>query len=144
MATSTGPDLSPAEAALNALMDDTCSITRDVGDVDDAVLDQATGELIDSSPNVVYSGACLVSAPEGLVDRPTTEGGRYYAKSNYMLSLPLKTLRAAPSSEPQIGDIVTITSSRRDQSVVGQEFRIIDIVRKTMAASRKCALELRQ
>lgn len=144
MATRTGPDLSPAEAALNGLMDDICVITRDTGGTEDAVLDQSTGELIDSSPEAKYTGACLLSAPRGLVSRPQEEGGNYYSQSNYSLSLPLKAMREDPTREPVKGDYVTITSSRRDPGAVGKVFRITEVITKTMAASRKCSLELRQ
>lgn len=122
-------------------MEDACVITRDESGVDEAVLDQNTGELVDPVPGTTYEGACLVKAPSGLSNRPQEQGGQIYTQSEYQLKLPLSALGS--DSEPNKGDFVLITASLRDPALVGKTFRIIDVAYKTMAISRTCTLEFR-
>lgn len=141
MATEIGPDLSAGQEAVEALMDDTCVITRnDAGDTD-AVLDQNTGQLVQNPASTRYEGRCLLKAPSGLVNRPAEQGGMFYTLSTYQLKLPLSELDE--STEPQPGDLVLMTSSRRDPAVVGKQFRILSVDVRTMAVSRVCNLEYR-
>lgn len=129
-------------------MDDECLITRDEGSVDDAVLDQdpsspTFGELIQAPEAAKYEGKCSLKAPSGLSNRPQEEGGQIYTQGEYELSLPISYLEDNPDAEPLKGDWVLFLTTRRDPALVGKKFRIIDVTYKTMAVSRKCALELR-
>lgn len=137
MATATGPNLATAKAAVEKLMDDTCVITRNPSGLDNAVLDQGTGQLTDDDPVQLYSGRCLLSAPGGLgVGEGLRErGGAEYLARTYKVSLPLGTI------EFQRGDRVVITSSRRDPLVVGKEMVIKGVISSTFAVSRKLVCE---
>ena len=138
----TGPDLSFAETQVNRLMDEACSISRNVGSDSDAVLDQATGQLVQAGPAVVYVGKCSVTGGGG---GSTDEEGHQLTTltDSYQLGLPLAWFRANPSQEPQEGDVVLITSSRRDPALVGRSYTIKEIDAKTFSVQRKCYLRLR-
>lgn len=138
MATETGPDLSVAVSAIEALMDDTCVITVDSG-VDDDVLNEASGELVEvGAPEPLYSGRCKVAPAGQDRDRQVIEGGRKIAVREYRGSIPLD----APV--PPRGAILVITSSRRDPELVAKEFEVKDVIMSTFAVQRKLSLELRQ
>lgn len=124
-------------------MDDECIVTVDEDGVDDAVLDQTTGELVEAPEVTVYEGKCKVKSPRGLSNRPQEEGGKIYTQGEYELGLPISYLESNPEAEPAKGMWVLITSSRRDQGLVGKKFRIIDVIYGTFATQRKCPLELR-
>lgn len=138
MATTTGPDLTPAVRAVERLMDDTCVIVRNPGGVQDAVLNQVTGALVDpDSRDPVYRGKCKIGGT-GLVLGSRTEGGVSFEGETLALSLPLDS--------PQLleGDVVTMTSSRRDPQLKGQTFTVIRIIYSSMAVSRKVLVEARR
>ena len=147
MATTTGPDLSAAVEAVEALMDDECVITRDLNGDEDAVLDTnplspTYGQLVDPTDNTaVYDGRCLLKAPAGLVNRPVEQGGRIYTQGDYELRLPITAMIDDPSQEPQKGDKVVMSDSRRDPEVIGLAFRITDVTYGTIAIQRICSLE---
>lgn len=117
----TGPDLSPAVAAVERLMDDTCTITRDPAGTDDAVLNQVTGLLEDNPESLIYSGKCSI--------RMSAAGVASY------ITIPL----SAP--ELLAGDVVLVTSTRRDPSLVNQSFTLKKPLYGTMSVSRKATLE---
>lgn len=138
MATSNGPDLSVAVGAIEALMDDTCTITTDTG-VDDDVLNPATGVLAPvGAPAVIYDGKCKVAPAGQDRDRAIMEGGRSIGVREYRGSLPLDAIT------PPRGAVLKITSSRRDPELVDKEFEIKDVIMSSFAVQRKLALELRQ
>lgn len=124
-------------------MDDECIVTVDEGGVDEAVLNQETGELEQLPASTVYEGKCKIKSPKGLSNRPVEEGGQIYTQGEYELGLPLSVLEANPDQEPAKGMWVLVTSSRRDPGLVGQKFRIIEVIYGTFAVQRKCPLERR-
>lgn len=143
MATSNGPDLSPAKAAVERLMDDTCTITRNPDGLADAELDQDTMELVDPAGLTTVYGPnkkCSVSAPGGIGigDATREQGGEQFVLRVYQVTIPLE------SAEVLKGDKVRIVSSRRDRLLVGQEFTVRDIVYGSMSVSRKLICEARR
>lgn len=152
MATTTGPDLSFARQQVEALMDDTCVITRDHQGGRDDVLNQDTGELV-TKPNdeaVVYDetsigdggrelGArCKVSPMSAdSAARNVSEGGNPLRTRYYRGSIPWD----APM--PAKGDELRLTSSRRDPELVGQLFYVEDVLTSTFLVSRRLVLERR-
>jgi len=136
----TGPDVSAGEEAFERIMDDGCDVTRDIGGTADALLDAVTGTLVQVGRVTVYSGRCLVRGATGSI---AERGGAYPVQSNPTLYLPLSFLRLAPGSEPARGDLVTVTSSRRDPNMVGQTYEILDIPSSTIAVARRCILIFR-
>lgn len=138
MATSTGPDLAPAKAAVERLMDDTCDIVRAVGPSDDT-LNAVTGVL--TSPvaaTTIYSGRCKVSPQGDVQPREIDEGGDELTHRLFKLAIPLALAPVA------IGDDVTITSSRRDQELVGMKLVVREVLQSTFAVSRRMIAERRQ
>lgn len=142
-----GPDLSAAREALEALMEDTCTILPPP-DLTDDTLDPDTLALADPGPAPVqiygpetepYLGKCMVRITGGLGvgDHTIERGGGYPERRNYSLGLPVD----AP--EVPVGALVRIETSRRDPLLPGTEFVAGKSVRGTLIASRRVALELR-
>lgn len=141
MATSTGPDLSFAEVAIERLMDDTCVITRDQGGTLTGTLDRDTGTIVDSDLALVYDGKCSVASTTVSSTSNREEGDSLIPETSYTVSLPLSYLRFHPNAEPAQGDVVVVTSARRDPSLVNQGFKVGKILKRTMAVSRKMVVE---
>jgi hypothetical protein len=138
VATTTGPDLTGARAAVERLMDDTCTISSDPEYTADDTLDEETGELLRPAPDAatVYDGPCLVSA-ERITPSSSAEGGTTIETRVYHGLLPWN----APV--PVVGSLLTVTSSRRDPELVGKVFIVRGVAFKTKLVSRRLALELR-
>lgn len=140
-----GPDLTDAEASVEALMDDVCRITRNPAGRSDARLDPITLRMDDPTPAaLVYEGKCLVSAPASS-GSPQSFGRKDTTVNRYFLGLPLSVLRSVRSAEPAVGDLVQILSSRRDPSLAdpAKIFEVQGVVYKTFSVSRRCEMQLR-
>lgn len=151
MATETGPDLTVARQAVEALMDDTCEIVHDPQGVADDTLNTVTGELNPPAPDdtTIYDattlgedgrelgGRCKVT-PMTRDPRSTTEGGVAVRTGLYNGGLPWD----API--PPIGAVLTVKTSRRDPDLVDQEFVVKDVAFGTFLVSRKMMLEIRR
>jgi hypothetical protein len=115
------------------------------------VLNPATGELEPPDPDttVVYDDATIGDGGRGLGARckvtpksearpiVTLEGGTQVLPRYYDGSIPWD----APAVYP--GDVLTITSSRRDPQLVGKSFRVRESLTSTMLVARRLVLELR-
>lgn len=135
--TMTGPDLSTAKAAVEALMDDTCRITRDLAS-DDSLPDYVTlRSSKGSGPIPFYDGRCKIKDLTNGKSSTRFEGKKEYAVALYELDIPLDS---APALHR--GDVVTMLTSRRDPGLVGRVFRVTEPVYKTFAIQRKALLEL--
>lgn len=124
-----------ATAALHAeraIMVDTCSITRDIEGVLDDVLDTMTGALTPQASDSVevYAGKCLVS-PGTTQERMNDAPGRLVASRRYGVRIPTTAAAVRP------GDVVTITASDRDASLVGRRLRVESITRQSLAVTRQ-------
>lgn len=135
MSTSTGPNLASAQRAIEKMMDDTCTITRGDGE---PVLNTASGSMVIDDPTEVYSGKCMLS-PEGDRLGVVVEGGGSVRPTTYRGSIPIDS----GGDDVVPGDILTVTSSRRDPGLVGQTFRVDRALSGTFAVSRKFRLERR-
>lgn len=136
MATETGPDLSGAAAAVELLMDDTCTAST-VTDPRAWVKDPETLRL--SPPpgdSTVYDGKCKFK-PLGN-SAPGAEGGAQLVLGQYKLDLPL--------SAPELleGQTVLIGSSRRMPSAAGTIFHVKEPILKTMAVQASYVVERRR
>jgi hypothetical protein len=153
MVSTTGPDLSFAKEAVERLQDDSCTITRDPAG--DDVFNPDTGN-VESPPGFnVYNAASLGEGGRSLADAGGTggrcsvsyktanqvayrdEGGRQIMNSTPEARIPID----APVVRE--GDFLTVVSSRRDPQLVGQTFRVADVIEATMAVSRRLMLEKR-
>lgn len=149
MASNTGPDLSSAKEAVERLQDDACVITRTSGS---PVLNQTTGNMEYPAAANIYNaaslgeggrslsdadgsgGRCSIGYPSNTQPSYREEGGRMILNSIPEAKLPLD----APLIRE--GDILIVKSSRRDPRLVGQEFRVADVIEKSMAVSRRIVL----
>lgn len=138
MATENGPDLEPARLAVEALMDDTCRITRGGGlSVDpDTLLPVASGGEV-LYPVGAEDGRCTLSAVDNVASEGQV-GGQDQTSVRYALKLPRDV---APRL--RTGDVVLMTSSRRDPLVPGATFVIDEQLVKTMSVSSKVLLTRR-
>lgn len=136
MATENGPDLSAGQAAVEALMDDTCTVHRPGagGSVD---LDPVTLTPVAVSGALVYDGKCLLKAVDQVAIE-ASQGGQAQTLLRYQLKLPLGSL------DLQSGDVVTITSTRRDPNAPGSMFLVDEQLVKTMAISITVLLSRRR
>lgn len=146
----TGPDLSVARVVVEALMDDTCVITRDEEKFSDDVLDPVTGRLTPPTPDTItvydssttgaegraLGGRCKVS-PQNTQPSERLEGGAEVNARMYNGSIPWD----APM--PKIGDLLLIASSYRDPQLVGKTFKVQSVEVSTFLVSRRMQLELR-
>lgn len=130
-------NLEPARRQIEALMDDTCTITHDTGTADDA-FDEASGKHYPADPDIdtVYEGKCKITAAGG-TDR-TEEAGALPAKSAYRGSIPVG------SPPVPLGAKLTVTASLRDPELVGRSFTVRGVIANTMLVQRRLQLELRQ
>lgn len=131
MATETGPDLTGARRQLEALMDDSCRITRPLVDPQDPPVvydatthpDHASGE---------FGGArCLVGQRSGAGLRAEDDEYRY---SPYA-TLPWDV------TDVQEGDVLEVLTSRRDPSLPGLEAIVRSVARKTFLVGRRLELD---
>ena len=131
----TGPNLEPGRKALERLMDDTCTVFRDSSGTRDDVFDQTTGAYTPPPLDVVsvYSGPCLLTV-QGNVGRDANRGGGSFQIVGYKLQIPI----AGPNLE--VGDWVTLDSSRRDPAGVGKRFQIARPQYSTLALTRAASL----
>ena len=159
MATTTGPNLKNATALFQRFFDDTCEITRDTGNPNNAQDDifdpveltltpvpippiflSNTYQVLSGceDPRYVYKGKCkfspqLTSEPRYAIEAETTQGKRFY---NFALPVDAPTIL--------VGDQVKITSSRRDQNAVNQIFYVREVVLNSWAIQRKLIVEHRE
>lgn len=102
-------DLSGAIAAVEALLEDACSVFHDPEGTSDDVFDRTTGKWI-KPPNddtLVWSGPCKIGA---------TEEGKSHDKLTVPLSAP-----AFPK-----GAYAVLTASQRLPALVGMKLTIVD------------------
>lgn len=137
----TGPDVSAGEEAFERIMDDGCTLTRDLDGTAGAFLDSTTGQLVQAALALVYSGKCLITGQGG--GSSTDRAGQHVVPSSPTLYLPLSHMRLNPAAEPHRGDYVTVTSSRRDPAMVGRVYEVVDLSGGTITVSRKCSLVFR-
>lgn len=132
-----GPDLTAARSAIEALMDDACSISAGDG-WNDAVLDPQTLQLVDPEPPTRYSGKCMVSHSTWTMSGDTSQGGGPVQEFRQVISIPLDGDGWVDGAGPVVhGDTVTITAAKRDPDLVGAEFTVQEIPHKTYPVKRE-------
>lgn len=136
MATETGPDLSGATAAVEALMDDTVLVSSNT-DPSSWVLNPTTLRLEPPADTVIYSGPCKVKPLSTVRPPVSSEGGVSLVVEAYKLDIPIDSPLL-----PQ-GSTGALTSSRRFSVAVGQVFEIKSVITKTMAVQASYATERR-
>lgn len=109
-----------------SLMVDACTISRKTGE-------SINAETLESVPTTAqqYSGVCRLTMP-GTVARDSESGSRVLIEQQLMLSLPIAT-----SGSVRVNDVVTITSSENDPTLVGRTFRIAGGHHQSQATARR-------
>lgn len=127
--------LEPGRRALENLMDDACTVTRDPSGTADDTFDQTTGAYTPPAGDVteVYSGKCLLSFQTG-VGREGNRGGGSFQTTGYKLQIPV----SAPPL--QVGDWVELTGSLRDSQQVGRRFQVESTQYRTLTLTRSANL----
>lgn len=129
-----GPDLAPAVAAIERLMDDDCVIARPGAPT--GRVNPTNGRPMLGPAGEVYAGPCLVASGNP-TDMPAERGGVVAPVDETNISIPL----GAPLV-PTPGDLVVITGSRRDPDLTGRVFKVLAIPYKSFAISRKLRVEV--
>lgn len=118
-------------AAAEALMVDACAITRPLAS---AGQDETTGREVPATPTAIYTGPCRVQL-ENVEPAHPVAGDRVWTLQKAVISIP------AAQTGPVVGDVVTITASALDSSMVGDTYRIRSVAAKTFLTARRMTCE---
>lgn len=131
-AASATPALIRGRAQAEALMVDACTIVHVTG----TTTDDLTGAVTPAT-GPVYTGRCKVqTAGSGAMGR------RYDVAEAAVVMLRLELhLPMATSSGVHRGDIVTVTASVNDPTLIGRTWRVHDEMHKSLSTARRLLLE---
>lgn len=121
--------LAAGRAAANALMTDTCTVTR----ISTATTNATTGAVTAASA-VVYTGRCRVQSYQPFEETPEV-GERTATVQRYGAHFPMGAF------VPTVGDVVTITASTHTPAMVTKKYRIVAPFTKTHATAQRCYVE---
>lgn len=125
-------DLTTARSKVEELtMLDECDITADAEGMQDAALNEVTGELANPAAAPIYSGKCSVK-PD---DTQPIEDASDNLLLRYTVTLPYT------ASGVREGHAVTMTATQ-DPDLMGQTLRVVSVDLKTLMVSRKLRCEL--
>lgn len=119
-------------AEAEALMVDSCTITRDGGA---PTFDPNTGTYTDPAGSTVYTGACQVQLSDGLSARSSEAGGTELITSRVTVKIPVS------ATGVRVGDVVTITAATLDPDLVDHRYVIAAEHAKTFATARRLEVE---
>ena len=118
-------------AAAEALMVDACTITRRTGL---GAINETTGQYTPTS-STIYTGACRVK-PRDNADRVAQYGQEVVSFWPYVVSVPISV------STVDLDDVVTITASALDSSLVGLSLRVREVLSGTHLTARRLSCEV--
>ncbi len=110
-----------------SLMVDAITFTRATGNL---TLDETTGLETADTATQVYEGPCKVQRQRVAPQNPEA-GERTVTVEQVEIHIPIE------ATEPQIGDVGTITSAVFDPALVGRRFRVAGLFHKTFATARR-------
>ena len=125
--------LSRGRAAAELIMTDACSFTRVTGQT----IDEEDGTYTDTT-STVYAGKCRVQVRNMAVAALPLSGERQVVAMQLEVSIPVT------ATEPQVGDIATITASANDDALVGRKFRVREEMHKSHATARRVVVQEEQ
>lgn len=129
--TAAGATLAGRRAA-EALMTDTCTITRGVGG---PVFDPGLGEYVAGAGEQLYSGRCRVR-PRDNADQVVEAGGQNVSLFPYVVSVPVS------STAFDVDDLVTVTASALDPALPGLVLRVRQVNIGSQVTARRIGCEL--
>lgn len=130
--------LTAGRAAAEALMADTCTVTRP--GTGERVFNADIGDYNDIPYDTVYSGKCRVQSSNVLDPRNVDYGGREVSTQEITVWLPIM---AEGASDVEVGDTVTITEATFNPVLQGRELNVTGFVLKTHPTSQKLRCEVR-
>jgi hypothetical protein len=119
----------PARNFIKGFMKDTCVITRDPEQQFDEVLNQTTGLLTAPVPDeqTIYEGQCSVRRTN---DSFQEIAGQPVDLRTYKILLPVEVI------DVRLDDILVVTDSPEDPSLLDVELRIMGVAKGTHAVYR--------
>ena len=121
--------LTAGRALAESLMLDTCTVARR----GTASTNSSTGAVTVSS-TTLYSGKCRVQSA-GLAAQTVEAAGRTATIERPTVHVPVGAFAARP------GDVITITASATDATLVGRSYRVTATQLKTMATAYRLPVE---
>lgn len=118
-------------AAAEAIMRDSCTITRVTGEP--GPINEETGEREPAPTTTVYSGKCRVQTYEPQESTPDS-GAHTYTVQRYAIHVPVGT-------PAQVDDDITITASVMDPDLVGRRYVVTALLHKSFATANRLAVE---
>jgi len=125
--------LARGRAQAEALMTDTCAISRVTGQA----LDEGDGTYTDTV-SAVYAGKCRVQTRNMAVAATPLSGEREVVALQLEVSIPIS------ASAPQVGDLVTMSAAAHDSALVGRVFRVREEMHKSHATARRLVVQEEQ
>ena len=117
--------LARGQAAAEALMVDTCTITR----VGTRTTDTTTA-VVTTPTTTLYTGRCRIQQAQAQAQREDIG-------EDHLLLLRLEVQLPMSLTGLVVGDRITITAAADDADLVGRVFRVHDLAHKTHATARR-------
>lgn len=119
--------LAAGRALALSLMVDECTVTRATGTL---AWDEDEGTETAGTATTVYTGPCKVQR-QRIAPQDPEAGERMVTVEQVEIHVPVE------ATEPQIGDVATITSAVFDPALVGRQFRVAGLFHKSWATARR-------
>lgn len=124
-------ELPRLRAEAESMMVDTCAITRATAG---STFNETTGAYTGGSTTTVYTGACRVK-PRDNADRVVQYGQEAVSFWPFIVSVPMSATGIS------LNDIVTVTASALDASLVGMVLRVREVLQGSHLTARRLACE---
>lgn len=125
-------ELAEGRRAAEALMADTCVITR-AGE--GPVFDPSTGTYTDAAGGPVYDGPCRVQVTDSLNARTPEAGGDLVTVQQLVLQVPVA------ATGVKVGDVATLITAKHDPDLINRKYRVVATHAKTHATARRLQCE---
>ena len=125
------PALARGRAAIEALMVDTCTITRTTS--------EATNEdsgVVTPTTATVYTGRCRVQQSQLGADSVPSDPGEVYVRMvAFEAQVPMSVTGL------RVGDRITVTASAHDADLVGRVFVVLGLAHGTHKTARRLQVQ---
>lgn len=124
--------IAEGRAEAEAIMLDTCQITRPTGEP--GPLDPETGLRGPAPTTTVYDGKCRIQTYEPH-ETALQSGDHVFTEQRYHLHIPIG------SGPVAVGDTATITASQGDAQLVGRSYRVAGLHHKSLATAQRLLVD---